>query len=311
MTSDHFFGKERKLIEDYLYAIEKKPPFYDQLIEHEIATHTFPSAAKTMPDLWELINHMGKYAPSDIKLDHVLSLDDEKISKGMDHDSYLSAYKESDLRQLMATCYCDMVENLPGAKEYTEAEVKIEQLELDHPGITHKEQIFFNFCLSAPGRALWESILVAREDEIMEDFLSTMQEPKFVYQLCKIALQHLSHNPRDLLIKEQAVTEDEAELRLTQEILHRWSREERDKLIKAADTRRRRPDTQKTKDTPTVSTKETILEMWLPRALWKKDTAGILDALPELATGSAGDDHERDCNKIGKAIRELGLSTRM
>ena len=56
-----------------------------------------------------------------------------------------------------------------------------------------------------------------------------------------------------------------------------------------------------------LSTAEILMRFWLPLSLWRMTTGEILDTITMLKSGGTADDYERDCKKVEKAVRELGL----
>ena len=55
------------------------------------------------------------------------------------------------------------------------------------------------------------------------------------------------------------------------------------------------------------STADILKRFWLPLSLWRMTAGEILDTITMLKTGGTADDYERDCKKVEKAVRELGL----
>ena len=55
------------------------------------------------------------------------------------------------------------------------------------------------------------------------------------------------------------------------------------------------------------STADILKRFWLPLSLWRMTAGEILDTITMLKSGGTADDFERDCKKVEKAVRELGL----
>ena len=55
------------------------------------------------------------------------------------------------------------------------------------------------------------------------------------------------------------------------------------------------------------STADILKRFWLPLSLWRMTTGEILDTITMLKSGGTADDFERDCKKVEKAVRDLGL----
>jgi hypothetical protein len=61
----------------------------------------------------------------------------------------------------------------------------------------------------------------------------------------------------------------------------------------------------------TSETIDLLKRHWLPLVLWNKQIAEIVASIPELSSGGTIEDHERDCDKVEKAIKRLNWSRRL
>lgn len=301
MNDRKFVEIEEKLIGSFLDNIKQETPLYPYLSEGKKINNLLPAEAAKMPALWELILFLGHNAPSQVRLEHVLSLDDEEMTKQMGDDPYYRALIQSGELRLFATAYCEMIETIPGALYFTRETS-------DEASDRQREQLFFNFVLSSAGANLFEAIVYARQEGTLESFLHSFDNEYFIHVLCEVALNALSLKPRDWLIKEKAkaiADEDDLQFNLFTEVQHRATRQEEAALSKNLENLRK-SKSRKKKHIPSAS--ELIRSRWLSMVLWNKTTAEILDALPTLKSGDDANAHEADCKKIDSAIRRLSLT---
>lgn len=57
--------------------------------------------------------------------------------------------------------------------------------------------------------------------------------------------------------------------------------------------------------TKTSNTVDLLKRHWLPLVLWNKQVAEIVASIPKLSSGGTMESHERDCDKVEKALKRL------
>lgn len=258
------------------------------------------------PALWFAIILLGSHLPTFTNINHLFFRTVGKM------DKHSESVKPSGSDKGYYFFFCEIVNGIPGARGYIcigddESSKKWNQINLD---------ILTSFSQTSAGIALasscWEAsnCACAEECDCLIEFHRSMEDYRFVTALINLSRSFMKAI-KDLdviLIDQMANTSSNKYYDYLKNLLEASGEEAlelNDVIARRKESLRRRP-----KNANKISTKELITSRWLSKALWNKTSSEILDALPQLSSGETGDDHEKDCRKIDKAIRELGL-TRM
>jgi len=293
---------ELQIYPDILSEIHNESPDSDFLPNHPATDETgkLPQNMSDSRFLIQFIEKFGTLRKSKINFNyfivHANPESDESKEILKDPDMGL-LYKAGKLEERV-DIFFDLIKFIPCLSGYAPVD-KIGELQyLDY----HEKVITFSSSIA--GKVLGASIVNSAVLEVSSDFNASIREPLFIDALCDLATYYGKGDIKECLLSDAAQIEDVSLSALAMQSLDPLSPIDLKVIATKRETlRRRRRDL-----TEMRSTKDILLTKWLPNVLWKKTVAEILDCLPELSSGSTEPGHAKDCKKIAKAIRELGLS---
>ena len=159
------------------------------------------------------------------------------------------------------------------------------------------------FIESAEGHALCKAIELSESLGALKQIRADMETTGFADALTNYSEAVIEKGDANAFL-HIADDIDDNKWQLINHAVSPLTREEHELIHKRKNNSKRNASRKADKE---PSTAEILKRFWLPLSLWRMTAGEILDTITMLKSGGTADDFERDCKKVEKAVRELGL----
>jgi hypothetical protein len=244
-----------------------------------------------IPPLWGSVLRAGLLADSIVFDD--LTFGEEHPSSTPELTELIEKAGLRGVNERNLDCFFKNVRGLGGFMDeaQTKAEFKI------------RWNSIFAFIEGNQGCALCRSIILAESLGKLKEIREDMESTGFVHALSNYAETVIEKENAEVLLRIADDIDDD-KWQLINYAVSPLTREEHE-LIHKRKNNAKRNASRKTEKAP--STSDILKRFWLPLSLWRMSAGEIIDTITMLKSGGTADDYERDCKKVEKAVRTLGL----
>jgi len=244
-----------------------------------------------LPPLWHIVLSAGSIRKSIVFDDETLGEKNPIVTP-----EYRELIQKSGLKKVVESRSTWFFAHVRGLYEF------IGDLE-DTEKAKNRCDCIWTFLECTEGAALCNAIRFADSDGRLQELRKDMESTGFARAL----LNYSDAVPKALDENAFLLLADNIDDDLWNVINHTFSpltREEHDLVHKRRNNAKRNASRKTEK---TLSTGDILKRFWLSHSLWRMNAGQILSTLKMLESGGKAEDYERDCKKVEKAIRTLGL----